>query len=670
MKAVLVWVLVLVFFTAGQAAGPDELRQGGRVVISFGGGVPLHFNPALVSGSATATVGAQVFASPLRYDEDWTPKPYLARSWEFSKDGLSLTLNIVKGATFHDGHPITSADLAFSILTVQKHHPFKPMFAPVERVDTPDPHTAVIRLSQPHPAILLAMSPAFLPILPEHIYGDGRDLKTHPANLQPVGSGPFKLVKNVAGKYLVLKRNEQFFVPGRPYLDEIDIRYDDDPNAQVVYMEHQDAHILPIFMELEGIDRLKNNARVVVTPQGHEGLGALNLLAFNLLRKPLDDKRVRQAIAYSIDPGFINAFMHRGQSVRATGPISPFSPFYEPGVTVYDMDLPKARKLLDEAGLTQNQSGTRFSLTLDYIPLIPSQQHDIAFYIKRQLSKVGINVRVRSSKNFREWVGRVGNWDFDMTMDTPWNWGDPIIGVHRTYLSSNIRKGVIWSNTQNYRNEKVDDLLDRAGREMDPARRKELYGEFQRLLTDELPVFWLNLMPLHTIYAKGLGNPPLSIWGIHSPLDELYWKEEPARTYVPTRPLHSAPSDLERVGIRAIELLRQKELFEAQELFENEKNGYREIGDSGLHVLGFTSKGIVLFDNSGQMKPGMDIGGLMDHKGNRIVERLSAAAGGQAGHTVEIEGFWPHPTTHRVGRVKAWCGKLTEDDRICAVAWE
>jgi peptide/nickel transport system substrate-binding protein len=666
----LMMTCVFLFVAVASQSPAAEPKQGGRVIISFGAGVPLHFNPALVSGTATAMVGVQIFASPLRYDKDWTPKPYLAKSWEFSKDGLSLTLNLVKGATFHDGHPITSADLAFSIRAVQQYHPFKPMFAPVERVDTPDPQTAVIRLSRPHPAILLAMSPALLPILPKHIYGDGRDLKTHPANLQPVGSGPFKLVTYVPGKYLVLKRNGRFFIQGRPYLDEIMIRYDVDPQAQLIYMEQQDAHILPGFIDLEGIDRLSKNEHIVVTPEGYEGIGAINWLAFNLLRRPLDDKRVRQAIAYAIDQEFINQFMNRGRSVRATGPISPFSPFYESKVQKYDLDLVKAGTLLDKAGLPIKPNGTRFSLTLDYIPVIPSQQHDIAFYIKRQLSKVGIDVRVRSSNNFKEWAERVGNWDFDMTMDSVYNWGDPMIGVHRTYLSNNIRKGILWSNTQNYRNAKVDDILDRAASEMDIAKRKALYSEFQRIVTDELPIVWLNLAPFHTVYNKALGNPPVSIWGIHSPLDELYWKEVPVKTYVSTPPLQGAKSALERVGIQAINLLKEKGLFGTLEVFEDEKRGYLDLKKSGLHVIGFTTKGIVFLDNSGQMKPGMDISGLLDLKGNRIVERLSGAGGKQVDGTVEIEGLWPHPTTHKVGRIKAWCGKLTADDHICALLWE
>ena len=670
MKLCFILLIIFVCFSALPAACLSAPNHGGRVIISSGAGVPLHFNTAVASGSAIAMVGVQIFASPLRYDENWIPKPYLAKSWEFSADGLSLTLNLVKGAIFHDGHPITSEDLAFSILTVQKYHPFKSMFAPVERVDTPDPYTAVIRLSRPHPAILLAMSPALLPILPKHIYGDGRDLKTHPANLQPVGSGPFKLVKYVSGKFLVLKRNEQFFIQGRPYLDEIVIRFDDDPKAQMIYIEQQDAHILPVFIDLEGIDRLNKNEQLVVSPKGYEAIGAINWLAFNLLRKPLDDKRVRQAIAYAIDPEFINQFMNRGRSVRATGPISSLSPFYEPKVKIYDLDLAKSGDLLDKAGLPITSTGTRFALTLDYIPIIPSQQHDIAFYIKRQLSKVGIDVRVRSSKNFKEWAERVGNWDFDMTMDIVYNWGDPIIGVHRTYLSNNIRKGVLWSNTQNYRNDKVDDVLNLAAREMDVTRRKALYSEFQRIVTDELPIVWLNLLPLQTVYHKALGNPPISIWGMHAPLDELYWKDVPEKAYASTPPLDRAKSDIERVGIQAITLLKQKELFDALEVFEDEERGYLDLKQSGLHVIGFTTKGIVFFDNSGQMKPGMDISGLLDLKGNRLVNRLSAAGDKQVDGSVEIEGVWPHPTTHKVGLIKAWCGKLTEDDRVCALLWK
>ena len=203
-------------------------------------------------------MGAQIFASPLRYDENWNPQPCLAKTGKISADGLSITLDLVQNAVFHDGHPITSEDVAFSIMVVKQYHPFKSMLEPVDRVDTPDRHTAVIRLAHPHPAILLAMSPAFMPILPKHICGDGQDIATHPANLAPVGSGPFKLVRYVPGKTIVLERHDDYFIPGRPYLDELIFRIQSDPDIQMIDLEQQEAHLTSNFGEIAGLDRIQS----------------------------------------------------------------------------------------------------------------------------------------------------------------------------------------------------------------------------------------------------------------------------------------------------------------------------------------------------------------------------------------------------------------------------
>ncbi|MEC9102592.1 MAG: ABC transporter substrate-binding protein, partial [Pseudomonadota bacterium] len=155
--------------------------------------VPRHFNGAIQSGIATAMPSTQIFASPLMYSDSWDPIPYLAKSWETSADGLTVTLNLVDNATFHDGTPLTSEDVAFSIMTIKENHPFKTMLAPVTTVETPDATTAVIKLEHPHPALMLAMSPALMPIIPKHVYGEG-NIQENPANLNPVGSGPFKFV--------------------------------------------------------------------------------------------------------------------------------------------------------------------------------------------------------------------------------------------------------------------------------------------------------------------------------------------------------------------------------------------------------------------------------------------------------------------------------------------
>lgn len=647
-----------------------EPQPGGTLVVSYGIGTPRHFNPALVSGSATAIVGAQIFASPLRYDENWNPQPNLAESWEISQDGLSVTLHLVHGATFHDGVPITSKDVAFSVMTVKQYHPFKSMFAPVDVVETPDPYTAILRLSHPHPAILLAMSPPLLPILPEHIYGDGQDIPSHPANLAPVGSGPFKFVSFTPGESIVLERYENYFIPGRPYLEEIIFRLETrDPAAQVVAMQRQEAHLTPLFIDFPGLDRFSADPNLVVTQRGYEALGPLNWLAFNLLRPPLNDKSVRQAIAYAIDPDFIIQYLHQGRSQRATSPIIPSSPFYEPDIPRYEVDLEKANQLLDQAGFARGTDGTRFSLTLDYIPVIPSQQHDVAFYLQYQLAKIGIQVQVRTSASFPEWAERIGDWDFDLTMDGVFNWGDPVIGVHRTYLCGNIKQGVVWTNTQNYCNPRVDELLSLAAQEMDPNQRKALYSEFQKIVTDELPIIWLNVTPYYTVYHAGLGNPPLSIWGLHSPLDKVYWAKPPLIIHAQLPRLVGSVSQAKETGVGAMALIQQVGLYDALKVFYDPSQGFLDMAGSGLHILGFTRQGIVFVDNSGQTSPGMDISNLLDLEGNSLLTLFLEAAQAESGGDFQSAGVWPNPNTNKVTPMTGWCGRLSEKDVICALSW-
>ncbi|MEQ9639052.1 MAG: ABC transporter substrate-binding protein [Alphaproteobacteria bacterium] len=504
------------------AASHSMAKDGGTLVI-LSSQVPRHFNPAVQSGTATAVPGTQIFATPLRYGTDWTPQPYLAESWAISDDGLSITLNLVKGAKFHDGQPITSEDVAFSLATVKANHPFKTMYGAVDSVETPDAHTAVIKLKQPHPAILLAMSSALLPIIPKHVYGDGQEPKTHPANAKPVGSGPFKFVDYKTGEAITLEKNQDYFMPGKPHLDRIVIKIIKDASARVIAMEQGEGHIWTE-TDSRNIRRLQKAKGLNSADTGFEAVGPITWLAFNTQKAPLDDKRVRQAIAYAVDRNFIIKALHSGVSKAATGPIAPGSPLYSGDVETYDLDLDKANALLDAAGHKKDGDGRRFGLEIDYIPNVPEQQQAIAEYLKPQLKKVGIEVTVRSSPDFPTWAKRVSNHEFDMTMDIVFNWGDPVIGVHRTYITENIRKGVIWSNTQGYKNATVDELLVKAGMEMDLGKRKALYAEFQKMVADDLPIYWINVLPWVTFYAENVGNPPVGIWGGMSPMDDTFLK--------------------------------------------------------------------------------------------------------------------------------------------------
>lgn len=504
--------------TSTAVMAPAAFADGSLIIASSQ--VPRHLNGAVQSGIATGVPSTQIFASPLRYDENWEPQPYLAESWSVAEDGLSVTLNLVEGATFHDGQPITSEDVAFSIMTTKANHPFQSMFAPVETVETPDPNTAVIRLSQPHPALLLALSPALAPVIPKHIYGDGQDIKSHPANSAPVGSGPFLLEEFNPGESIVLKKNPNFFIENRPVLDEIIIRIIKDPSALLIAMENGEADMYPFMAGSQEIRRLEKVDTLAITDQGYAGIGPINWLAFNTKSEKLSDVRVRQAIAYAVDRDFITKALHRGVSQPQRSPIIESSPFFDPSIPAYDVDLDKANALMAEAGYADGME-----LTVDYIPGPKEQQQSVAEYLKSQLKKIGIDVTVRAAPDFPTWAGRVSGHDFDMTMDLVFNWGDPVIGVHRTYLCSNIVQGVIWSNTQSYCNERVDEILNKAAVEMDAEARRALYAEFQQIVAQDMPVYWINATPYHTAYDTRLRNVPVGIWGTMHPMDTVSWGE-------------------------------------------------------------------------------------------------------------------------------------------------
>lgn len=505
-------VFGLSFEAAAQAA------RGGVLVIGTTQ-KPRHLNSAVQSGIATMFPAAQIFASPLRMGADWRPQPFLAERWELSSDNRSVVLHLRKDALFHDGQPVTAEDVKFSIEMVRDHHPFKSMYAPVNAVTVSDRHTAVVRLLEPHPALLLAMSTSLTPILPRHIFGDGTDPKVHPRNASPVGSGPFKLVEFKPGEHIVLERFDRFFIKGLPRLDRIIVREFKDPSSLLLAFERGEVDVHPGLLDPREIERARKVPGAAIVQGAAPAVGPLVWLAFNTKHTKLADKRVRQAIAYAVDKKFLVETLLGGVHKRSTGPIASGSPFHAIDVERYDFNLAKATQLLDAAGLKPAANGMRLALEVDGLPGV-SDLKTAQEYLKPALAKVGIDVTIRLAPDFPTWARRVASHQFEMTIDSVWNWGDPVIGVHRTWASSNIRPGVIWSNTQSYSNPRVDELLAAAGKEMDAGKRKAQYKEMQKIVVDDCPVAFLYEWSFHEGYQGKVVQPPRGVWGLTDAVTE------------------------------------------------------------------------------------------------------------------------------------------------------
>jgi peptide/nickel transport system substrate-binding protein len=399
------------------------------------------------------------------------------------------------------------------------------MFAAVDKIETPDPHTVVIKLNQPHPALLMSLSPPLMPILPKHVYGDGQKIREHPANLKPVGSGPFKYVEMKAGEYYILERNEDYFRPGRPYLDRIIIRTIQDPKAREISLKQGKIHHLNTAgMRYKSVARLKKDKNFKLAPGFNNAFGSCVYVDFNIRKPPFNDLRVRRAMSYALDGEFVTQKLHHGLTHRATGPLHHMNPFYTADVNTYDLNLEKANQLLDEAGYPKKKDGMRFSATFDWCPGLPDDLKMVAEYMKPQMKKVGIDIQLRPSPDFGTWFKRISDWHYELTLDWPYNYPDPIIGVHRLFDSNNIRK-LTWTNVKGYNNPKMDELLNKAAVEMDFEKRKAMYAEFQRMVTDEALNLYVHEVADFTLYHKDLMGWPKGTWIHLSSCDGVYWRE-------------------------------------------------------------------------------------------------------------------------------------------------
>lgn len=520
-RRALLFALCLLIMPPSLWASP---RTNNELVVAYEA-APVHLNPATISGTLTGVVGVQLFAGLIRLNNDAEPIPYLAKSWDIAKDGRSIRFSLTPGARFHDGTPITSDDVAFSIMAVKKEHPFRSMLETVVQVDTPDALTAIIKLSSPHPALLKVLVPALVPILPRHVYDTGQPLDSHPANNYPVGSGPFMLQEYVRNSHITLVKNPYFFIPGRPYLDKIIFRIFWDQTEIPLALINQKVHLYPFSNSLtEDEEFYESYPYLQVKRSEYLHIAPMLILAWNLERRPFNDIRVRKALTLAVDRNFIADELFQGHVNPLFGPIPPSAPFFIPPIKTVLPNVAIANILLDEAGYKRGKDGKRFSVVCDYAPE-SFFEFEVLRYLRHDLArKLGVEFIIRASKDKKDWQHRIAQGKYQITMDELFAWHDPLIGIHRSYSSSNMNRGLARSNTSHYSNAEVDALLQKAARTTSVTRRQELYTAFQKKVRNDYAMLWLVNVPYANIQHTGLSIQQGAL-NLLSPMDTVYWKQ-------------------------------------------------------------------------------------------------------------------------------------------------
>lgn len=503
-------------FACAATGGTAYAEARGDTLTSIVYPEPPILNLGLNQQTPTGMVAGKLYEGLLSYKRDMSPQPLLADAWDVTPDGLKYTFQLVKNAKWHDGQPFTAADVVFSCKTFlpEVHPRARDVFTRCSDIEAVDAYTVVFTLKKPFPAFLMAFETASAPIVPRHLL-EGTDYRKAGAEQPPIGTGPFRLSEWVRGSHIHLTAFDDYYRLDQPKLKEIYYRVIPDSASRGVSLEQGETQLAQ-WQDIEPFDvaRLAALPHLEMTTDGYEYFSPMVWIELNCRRAPMNDKRFRQALTHLIDREFIRDRIFFGLAKAATGPIASTTRFYDPDVRTYEHSVDAAIKLLDEIGLKPDANGIRVSLKFSMVPAGETWTR-IAEYMRQSLAKAGINVELQSN-DLAGWVESVSNGDFDISGNQLYQNGDPALGVARTYISSNIRKGVMFSNTSGYSNPKVDDLFDLAAGEIDPEKRQAYYTEVQQLLVEEMPVLWLAEQRYPTIHDKRLKEATASATGVNS----------------------------------------------------------------------------------------------------------------------------------------------------------
>lgn len=452
-------------------------------------------------------------------------EPWLAESWSLGEDGTTLTFVLRDDVLWHDGTPVTPADVVFTFLRLVDERTGSPAAALFQDYLTGEGNEPVvegrsvtIRFS-PHPEPLAPWTS--VAVMPAHLLGgvDPEALRSHPFALRcPVGNGPFVFVEHLQDQRWSFRANPVFpqGLGGRPYLDGYVYRTVTEPSTLLTELLTGGVDLVPR-LSLDQAERVEEDPEVrLLSSPGTSYL----YVAWNTRRGVLSDSRVRRALAMAMDrPGILGG-IRGGRGVLAATGIPPSHPAWVPAPSADEEHDPvRSGVLLDSAGWTRdggtdtrrNQAGELLAITLLH-DAANQEQGDIALRIQATLAAVGVEVELRSLEfgtllSQAESAGR----DFDALIMS--SQPDFRIDESPVFHSQHREEGpYAWSGIADA---ELDALLDSLAASGDPRDHQELWARYQGRMRELQPYTWLYFPDWLTgvrSHLQGVSVDPRGEW--------------------------------------------------------------------------------------------------------------------------------------------------------------
>ncbi len=479
-------------------AAEGDPTPGGKIVYGIEAETD-GFNPTGNRWAISGHMVAQAVFDPLAVlDADGEAQPYLAESFEPNAEYTEWTINLRPDVTFHDGTPVNAAAV---VATLEGH---RESFLTGSAVDAIASVTAVDDLT-----VLITTELPWV-ALPSGLTGQVgyvvAPIMLDPATAEaaaraPVGSGPFKLVEWIPNQRWVGEKYTEYWQEGLPYLDGVEFRPIPQVNSRQQAFNTGELQMMHTSDPATIVELRTLAADGELQLVEDRGEGEESFILLNLDNEPLNDIRIRQALAYATDTETYNQVINDGASVVANGPFTPTSPWR--AETAYpSYDPVKAQELVDEY-IADPATPNEVTFTLSTTPT-PETRRSVEL-LQQQWAQVGINVTINTVDQ-SAFISTAIASDFDANL---WRqFGAPDPDVDLVWWTSGGAEGNIL-NFPNMIDEQIDQALNTGRQNPDPEVRKQAYADLQTRMAEIIPYIWLahsQWVVAANNSVRGIGN--------------------------------------------------------------------------------------------------------------------------------------------------------------------
>jgi len=498
--------------TTATAPAPDDNtpRDGGTLIRRLDTDV-VGLNPVIAASRYDRYVDSYLFTPMVQIDKDLRVSPGLAEEWDISDDGRLYIFKLNPKATFSDGTPVRATDVVFTLRkiadpaseAIQIAGSFE--FLDLARTRAVDDHTVEVGFREPLASQLIRFND--VQILPERIYSKGKFRDDY--NSTPVGSGPYRLVRRVPNREIVMERRDDYWGP-RPHIKTVIFKVIND--HATAWSALQRGDIDETLVTSDTWVREQNNPahKDKINFERFYSLN-YNYIAWNNRHPIFKDKRVRRALTMCMPIEAIVKDLYHGTARAMSGHFMPEDWAYNPAVPVVRHDREAAKALLAEAGWKDtngdgvlDKDGKPFKFALIIMTGNPVTKQ-LGQLVESELKAIGVDMELQlldgataiSQLTRGNYEALYGGWDLDPDPD-------PYALFHSSQIPPRGQNFVFYSNPE------ADRLIEAGRRELDQSKRKEIYQQLHALLSEDQPYTWMIQSSAKWALTKRVRNAELS----------------------------------------------------------------------------------------------------------------------------------------------------------------